>query len=103
MLISANCYNFRKPDGPEELDAIVTTWQKALSGWIYPQDIYIEAVSSWLKHAKAGDPPPYPGDILGHCKRVMSEIEADPVRGPKLEEYRRQYAIERGESLSGNL
>ena len=97
-----NCWNFRKPETAEDKKKLVESWQKALDGYIYPPYVYIDAVSSWLSKAKAGDAPPYPGDILHHCVLVVDKIESDPARRPALEKYRRDYARWRGEMLSGN-
>ena len=93
MLVA--CQTMRRPRSAEEKRELVEVWANALSATDYPEDIYIDALSSWMAEAKAGDNPPYPGDILMHCRRVIERIESDPGRGPKLLEWREARRLER--------
>lgn len=89
--IMAGCWNFRKPESREDMETLVGMWQEALSGNIYKQHVYLDAVTSWLKHAEAGGPPPYPGDILRQCRVVIDEMERDPVKREELYKWREAY------------
>lgn len=85
------CWNFKKPETREDGEVLVQMWQEALSGNIYKQHVYLDAVTSWLKHAEAGGPPPYPGDILRQCRVVIDEMERDPVKREELYKWREAY------------
>ena len=100
MLVT--CQNMRRPKTPEEKALLVKHWAGALSQTDYPPNVYEDALSSWLASAKAGDSPPYPGDILRHCRLVIERIESDPVRGPKLLEWREARRAERDRLLGQN-
>lgn len=100
--ILVTCQNMRRPKTPEEKQLLVKHWAGALSQTDYPPNVYEDALSSWLASAKAGDSPPYPGDILRHCRLVIERIESDPVRGPKLLEWREARRRERDRLLGQN-
>ena len=61
-----------------------------LSGNYYQQHVYLDAVTSWLKTADVKSAPPYPGDILRHCRLVVEEMERDPSRRDDLYSWRDQ-------------
>ena len=100
MLVT--CQNMRRPKTPEEKQLLVKHWAGALSQTDYPPNVYEDALSSWLASAKAGDSPPYPGDILRHCRLVIERIESDPVRGPRLLEWREARRRERDRRMGLN-
>lgn len=100
MLVA--CQTMRRPRSAEEKRELVEVWAKALSVTDYPEDIYLDALSSWMAEAKAGDNPPYPGDILVHCRRVIERVEVDPVRGPKLRAWRERKRDERDRRVAPN-
>lgn len=93
MLVT--CQNMRRPKSPDEKNLLVRMWAGALSQTDYPPNVYEDALSSWLGEAKSGDSPPYPGDVLRHCRIVIERIESDPVRGPKLLAWREARRVER--------
>ena len=97
----ASCWNFRTPESPQQKKMLVEMWQQGLSGYNYPPFVYQEAVSSWLASAKNNPAPPYPGDILEHCRRVIERIESDPKRRPGLEKWREDYKLKRVAELTG--
>lgn len=91
---------FRVPQTPEKFEEIVGHWRRALnhSGSIIPKQIYLDAVDSWLASATQETWYPAPGDILAHARKVMRQIDRDPVRGPKMRawmENARQEKIDR--------
>lgn len=92
---------FPKPSDPDEWQDLVETWRDALNvaDVAYPPSIYLEAITSWLSQAKSTSFPPFPGDILEHCQIVMSRIDRDPVRGPKMREWREEYRLARIDSM----
>lgn len=88
--VSSMCWNFRKPETRDDFETLVSMWQEALSGNYYQQHVYLDAVTSWLKTADVKSAPPYPGDILRHCRLVVEEMERDPSRRDDLYSWRDQ-------------
>lgn len=91
---------FPKPDTPKAYKELVTEWRSALNfpKVSYPPHVYERAVTSWLSEAKSDSWPPMPGDIIEHCKKVMTAIHDDPVEGPQMREWqeaRREARIEK--------
>ena len=88
---------FPKPTDPVAYTKLVDQWEKSLnmSDNKYPPNVYEEAVSSWLAAATSKTFPPYPGDILEHCHKVMERIARDPVRGPKMKQWQEDRRMSR--------
>lgn len=80
---------FRTPTSPEKFNEIVGHWHRALNlnNSVIPQQIYLDAVDSWLSEANQDTWYPAPGDIIAHTRKVMERIDRDPVRGPKMREW----------------
>lgn len=54
----------------------------------------------YMRDSTAGSDPPYPGDILGACKKAIELIEQDPTRRKKLYEWREKKMKERERALA---
>lgn len=79
---------FHIPSDPAQYMRLVAQWEKSLNmGKKYPPHIYLDAISSWLAEATHKTFPPYPGDILEHCRKVMDRIGDDPIEGPKMKKW----------------
>lgn len=80
---------FKVPATPEKFEELVGHWQRSLNhnDSMVPQQIYLDAVDSWLSEATQDTWYPAPGDIIAHTKKVMRKISLDPVRGPKMRQW----------------
>lgn len=98
--IKLSCPRFSVPKDHDAYERLIRLWSSALSVVDYPPNVFEDAFALWLRGASSQDNPPMPGDILAACRRVVAEIESDPVRGPRLREWRERRRDERIRRLS---
>lgn len=99
--IKAMCPRFSLPASSEALDELVGMWCRSLNFDLdmWPT-LYFEALDSFFATAGKDDAPPMPGDVRKHLGLVLERVESDPVRGPKLREWRRKRVEERSDRLA---
>ena len=93
---------FRIPTERGEAEFFVSSWANALNRDVdWPAHVYQEALDSYFASLTGRSSTPVPGDIREHCRKVIERIESDPVRGPKLREWREQRRLEREQQFLG--
>ena len=86
---------FDMPSEPKRLQAVVNAWAYALGKYVYPDNIWLEAVDEFYSRSDSWGAAPLPGDILDCARVVMERAERDPVRGPKVRAWREARQDER--------
>lgn len=86
---------FQMPTEPKQLGAVVNAWSYALGKYVYPDNIWLEAVDEFYSRSDSWGAAPLPGDILDCARVVMERAERDPVRGPKVRAWREARQDER--------
>lgn len=92
---------FRIPADVEKLRELTSMWAYALSKSNYPDWVYLQAVDDLCASARAGDPPPMPGDVRTAVRTVVERIERDPEQRVGLEQWRESRQKRRDAALEG--
>lgn len=96
--INSNYRWFSFPESAKEKANMIRGWAYAFSEVHYPEFVWDRALYMILKHAKANDNPPMPGDVLHHCRLVVDSLHGDELK--QIEQLRAERKAEQDRELA---